>query len=65
MKLLEEKNRSKSSIEEAINEKNKEIHRLNLVISERSTRLEQATSSLHKTGEELRRLEEKYLLLER
>jgi hypothetical protein len=50
IRLLEEKNRNKGNIEEAINEKNKEIQRLNVVLSERSGKLEQAIASNQRIG---------------
>lgn len=48
-----------------MNEKNREIQRLNSIISEKTVQLEQASFSLQRNGGELRALEEKYLLLER
>jgi hypothetical protein len=39
IKLLEEKNRNRSNIEETLNEKNKEIQRLHSIISDKSAQL--------------------------
>ncbi len=60
IRLLEDKNKSRGNIQESLNEKNREIQRLNLQISQKNAKIEQVMSSLHKLGGQNRILEERY-----
>jgi hypothetical protein len=53
---LEEKCRTKGSIEDVVNEKNREVQRLNSLLNEKTVRLEQTLNQLQLTGGELRLL---------